>query len=126
MTEPKDLGLSGSLIFCPRVVAIKEKYNFTQILVRIRNMSARVIKIQPRSHLCEHEVTVLRPLSLSNRTESDNTEKKRDEDENLLNVLGEEVNTTDLDKEQRETLSNLLEKWTSLLSKAQLIFENWT
>ena len=49
--EPGDLGLSGSLSVCPRVVSIKENHNFTRIPVRICNISARAIKIEPRSQL---------------------------------------------------------------------------
>ena len=55
-------------------------------------------------------------MSLSNLSEPDNTEKKRSDDEISLSELGVKVNTTDLDKEKKETISNLLQKWRPLFS----------
>ena len=57
VTEAGDFGLSGSLNICPRVVSIKGNQHYSKIPVKVFNISARTLKIEPRSHLCElHEV----------------------------------------------------------------------
>lgn len=118
VTEAGDFGISGSLNICPRVVAIKENHTYSRVPVRICNISARPIQIEPRSQLCElHEVKVLRSLSPPNSMESDRTEKKTYVDETPLSELGVKINTEDLNKVERETIFNVLQKWTPIFSK---------
>ena len=67
--------------------------------VKVCNISARAIKIQPHSQLCElHEVKVLCPLSPSDSIESESNhdiaEKKVHVDTPLEN-LGVKVNMND-------------------------------
>ena len=52
ITEHVDASLSGDLTVCPRVVELKQAGATTRIPVRVCNLSARVIKILPKSLLC--------------------------------------------------------------------------
>ena len=118
MTEAGDFGLSGSLNICPRVVSIKENQHYSKIPVKVFNISARTLKIEPHSHLCElHEVKVLKPWPLSSFVEPDNIANKKCEGEPEMKDLGVTVNTEGLNTEQKETIFNLLQKWTSIFSK---------
>lgn len=52
ITEHVDTSLSGDMTVCPRVVQLKDTGATTRIPVRVCNLSARVIEIPPKSHLC--------------------------------------------------------------------------
>ena len=118
VTEPGDFGLSGALNVCPLVVSLKENNCFHRVPVKVCNMSAKVIKIQPHTQLCElHEVKVLRSLSPSNDIESTPVTKEEKTDETPLSDLGVKVNMDDLNTEQQNCISNLLNKWKPIFSK---------
>ena len=118
VTEAGDFGLSGSFNICPRVVSIKGNQHYSKIPVKVFNISARTLKIEPHSHLCElHEVKVLKPCSPSSFVEPDNIANKKCEGEPEMKDLGVTVNTERLNTEQKETIFNLLQKWTSIFSK---------
>lgn len=121
VTEPGDFGLSGSLNVCPRVVTLKENNKFHRVPVKVCNISARAIKIQPRTQLCElHEVKVLRSLSSSDEIETEPVVVSKEEKQDSttpLHELGVKVNMDNLDEDQQSRIATLLQKWTPIFSK---------
>ena len=120
LTEPGDFGLSGSLNICPRVVTLKENTKYNKVPIKVCNLSAKVIKVQPHTQLCElHEVKVLRSLSPSNDIESepDVVSKEKQDSTTPLSDLGVNVNMDDLNEDQQNRIASLLQKWLPIFSK---------
>ena len=121
LTEPEEFELSSSLHVYPRVVSLSGNNNFNRVPVKVCNISARAIKIQPHSQLCElHDVKVLRSLSPSDSTEPESNHdiaEKKVHIDTPLEDLGVKVNMNDLSEEQQSTISSLLQKWTPIFSK---------
>ena len=70
VTEPTDRA-SSKLGICPRIVTLNKPGKNARVPVRIFNMSAKVLTLQPNSLLCQlYEVKVLR--SCKPETKSDN------------------------------------------------------
>ena len=126
LTEPGEFELSSSLHVCPRVVSLSGNNNFNRVPVKVCNISARAIKIQPHSQLCElHDVKVLRPLSPSDSIEPESNHdiaEKKVHVDTPLEDLGVKVNMNDLSEEQQSTISSLLQKWTPVFSKGPTDF----
>ena len=110
ITEQIDTFPNQSLLVCPSVVSIKVGKT-SRVPVRICNMSAQAIKIQPKSVICK-----LSTAKVVDAWEPTKTKVSQDiSDVNLLE-LGVKVNETILSEDQVEKSYDFLNRWKHIFS----------
>ena len=116
-------GASNRIGVCPRVVSLEKKGNYQRVQVRLFNMSAKVVKVRPKSDLCElHEVKVLRSVDPVPRTEETVNIKQQQvnkaedytDDQEFLNKLG--IDAANITEDQKLKVSEFLLKWKHIFS----------
>ena len=113
ITEHVDTSLSGDLTVCPRVVQLKDTGATTRIPVRVCNLSARVIEIPPKSHLCSlNGVKVVDSWTPDSSQEQETKSKSTSFED-----LGVNIDTENLSDDQEEQAKTLLSKWSNIFSK---------
>ena len=93
VTETSEHGCTSKLHVCPRVVTLNKPGTTARIPVKLFNISAKAITIEPKSPLCElQEVKVLRSADLSRKSEKTtevNVQQRnvaKSETENSVNI----------------------------------------
>ena len=124
VTEPTDRA-SSKLGICPRVVALNKPGKNARVPIRIFNMSAKVLTLQPKSLLCQlHEVKVLR--SCTPETKSDNVAWTQqhtascnidDETEFNLSDIGVDLSNSKLTEDQKVRAAEVFQKWQDIFSR---------
>ena len=124
VTEPTDRA-SSKLGICPRVVALNKPGKNARVLIRIFNMSAKVLTLQPKSLLCQlHEVKVLR--SCTPETKSDNVARTQqhtascdsdDTTEFNLSDIGVDLSNSKLTEDQKVRAAEVFQKWQDIFSR---------
>lgn len=112
VTEHIDSCLSGGLTICPRVVSLKSPGNTVRVPVRVCNLSAKVIYIQPKSLLCSlHSVKVVdswKPESPEQCQTSSETSK--------LEEMGVKIGVENLNQDQLLRVRQVLGNWSHIFS----------
>ena len=121
VTEQKDTSQASGLLVCPRIVSLQKSLGSTaRIPVRVCNMSANVVKIQPKSVICSlNKVDVLDTWSPESSTHTHIPEVEkctRSLDE--VEALGVKVNRENLSLSELEQANSLLSKWSHIFSKS--------
>ena len=121
--------VSSKIGVCPRVVSLNKPEKTVRVPVRIFNMSAKTLTIQPKSLLCQlQEVKVLRgsnPLLGENYTARSNqqtvtTNRKEDESQNKtfrLSDIGVDIKDSKISEEQKEKATEIFRKWQDIFSR---------
>ena len=105
------------MLVCPRIVSLQKSLGSTaRIPVRVCNMSANVVKIQPKSVICAlNKVDVIDTWSPESSThtqipEVDTCTRSLDE----VEALGVKVNRENLSLSELEQANSLLSKWSHI------------
>ena len=115
-------GASSKIGVCPRVVSLDKAEKCQRVPVRIYNMSAKVMTIQPKSDLCElHEVKVLRnidPVDTDKERITANQYHIRTQEESTKDELpsGIKLEGSTLTSEETDELQKFLIKWKDIFS----------
>ena len=115
-------GASSKIGVCPRVVSLDKAEKCQRVPVRIYNMSAKVMTIQPKSDLCElHEVKVLRnidPVDTDKERITANQFHIRTQEESTKDELpsGIKLEGSTLTSEETDELQKFLIKWKDIFS----------
>ena len=114
-------GASSQIGVCPCIVSLDKDQTYQQVPVRIYNLSAKVITIQPKSDLCElHEVKVLHNNDLVATEEETVTVKQHrveeQKDKIEEQIHGIKLEGSNLSLEQADQLQTLLLKWKNIFS----------
>ena len=97
---------------CPRVVSVKPNVKTARIPVRVCNISARPITIQPKSVVCDlHEVKVIRNIDPSFSNPDAEVQSTV-----TLEDLGINLPNDTLTKDQQEKTKDLVGKWKHIFS----------
>ena len=116
------LGASSKIGVCPRVVSLANAEKCQRVPVRIYNMSAKVMTIQPKSDLCElHEVKVLRnidPVDTKEEKMRANQYHIRTQEESIKEELppGIKLEGSTITSEEADELQKFLIKWKDIFS----------
>ena len=124
VTEPLDRA-SSILGICPRVVALNKPRKNARVPIRIFNMSAKVLTLQPKLLLCQlHEVKLLR--SCTPETKSDNVARTQqhtascnDDNETEFNLsdIGVDLSNSKLNEDQKVRAAEVFQKWQDIFSR---------
>ena len=123
ITEQMDSNITSKATVCPRVVSLNNPGKTSRVPVRLCNMSARTLKIPPKSNLCDlHEVKVLRSPSVaqpSDNSDTVNIKQQRivddgDDDDDQPEV---DLDASVLTEEQKHKVRMILNKWQNIFSK---------
>ncbi len=105
---------TSTLHVCPRLVVIDQHTCSQNIPVRVCNLSAKVIKIHPKTTLCElQEAKPVRHWSPSSDKEHVHTPAE----DVTLQQLGIEICKDGLADEEHERATVVIEKWKHIFSK---------
>ncbi|MEW8548544.1 MAG: reverse transcriptase family protein, partial [Candidatus Thiodiazotropha sp.] len=113
-------GASSRIGVCPRVVKISKDEKCERVAVRIFNISAKTLEIQPKSSLCElHEVKVLRsvdPIQQEGKHARNNQQRAQ---ASTTAQLPDKIDLTDsnITEKEKERLKEFLNKWQGIFSK---------
>ena len=121
VTESSGDGSTSRLQVCPRVVSLNKPGTSARVPVKVFNLSAKVVTIQPKATLCElQEVTVLRSADITQP--SDNNTKVNVHQQNA-SVLDEkpsftfDLSESALNDEQKKLAQSFLSKWQPIFSQ---------
>lgn len=118
MTEATEKPQFSGLNVCPRVVSLESTGATVRIPVRVCNMSAKVIKIQPNSVFCLlSEVKVVDSWKPDMSTPKSDTFTNNESFQKLQD-LGIKVNRENLSDEQFLRVQQVLGKWEHIFSKS--------
>ena len=121
VTETAEAGCSSRVQVCPRVVTLNKPGNSARVPVKVFNLSAKAVTIQPKTILCElQEVTVLRSAEFESKPSKSNTVKVHQQ-----NVASKEsassckidLSESCISEEQKTTASRFLSRWQSGFSQ---------
>ena len=113
-------GASSRIGVCPRVVKVNKDEKCERVAVRIFNISAKTLEIQPKSSLCElHEVKVLRSVDPIQKDGKNARSYQQRADVSAAAQLPDQINLTDsnITEEEKEKLKDFLIKWKGIFSK---------
>ena len=124
--------VSSRIGFCPRVVKLDPKGKNQRVPVKIFNVSAREVQIEPRTPLCElQEVQVLRNLEFASKenkvgTQEGNSDNgkaqscqqsvKIDNYDKSTLPSGIDLSKSALDDKQKDEMARFLLKWKHMFS----------
>ena len=121
VTESSSDGSTSRLQVCSRVVTLIKPRKSARVPVKVFNLSAKVVTIQPKATLCElQEVTVLRSSDITQP--SDNYTKVNVHQQNA-SVLDEkhsftfDLSESALNDEQKKLAQSFLSKWQTIFSQ---------
>ena len=125
-------GVSSRLGVCPRVVKLDPKGKNQRVPVKIFNVSAREVQIEPRTPLCElQEVQVLRNLEFASKENTVGTQEgnsdngkaqccqqsvKTDKNYESTQPSGIDLSKSALDDKQKDEMTRFLLKWKHMFS----------
>ncbi len=121
VSETGDLPTAFSV--CPRVVSLKNPGKTARVPVRVCNLSAKTIRIESKSVLCNlEEVNVLRSVPLCEKSDAEN------EEVNVYNIqndephrdFGVDIEDSELTEEQKSKVFNLFKKWETIFPKSKI------
>lgn len=119
ITEPTDKPQLSGLNVCPRVVSLENTGSTARIPVRVCNMTAKVIKIEPNSVFCSlSEVKVVD--SWKPEVSTPNPESCVNKSFQTLQDLGIKVNRESLTEEQFLRVQQVIGKWEHIFSKSSV------
>lgn len=145
VTEPLENTYENRATVCPRVVKLDNHRKNARVPVRLCNLSAKIMKIPPKTNLCElHEVKVIREAPIfkgsylenthqqqaTPETEKENINKRsinqgieRDSCNNVNNKktsYGVDLEESNLTQEQKDKVYRLFERWESVFPKTSM------
>ena len=111
---------SSRIGVCPRLVSLDQTGQNQRVSVRVFNISAKTITVQPKTPLCQlQEVKVLRHADIGLEETKDtarmSTQTVGDEHADLPDGIN--LDATDLSEEQKERATQMFSKWNSVFSK---------
>lgn len=105
-----------TFMVCPRVVTVDSKSNHCRLQVKLCNMSAKRITIKPRANICTvTEAKVVDNLA-SSYNDDDRDNRVSDNNEDIIKTLGIKIDNDNLSPDQRQRLSQVLERWQDVFS----------
>ena len=122
ITEPSEQGSSAKVSVCPRIVSLNNPGKTSRVPVRLFNISAKVVTIQPKSSICElQEVNVLRSAPLHKKetptTEDVRVNQHTASKQEPVQTPKINLNDTKLDNEQKKAVHEFLSRWHHIFSK---------
>ncbi|MCG8030630.1 MAG: reverse transcriptase family protein [Candidatus Thiodiazotropha taylori] len=120
LTEPVEDEQMARVHLCPRVVRTDKPGNTARVPVRICNISARPLTIQPKTNICNlEEVKVMKRDPVKDMT-SDESDQKQDVSSSAKCVRNVTFNLdeTPLTAEQKEHVHEFLDGWKHVFSQS--------
>ena len=124
VTETSQEGSSSRLQICPRVVTLNKPGTSARVPVKVFNLSAKVVTVQPKATLCElQEVTVLRSAELSKV--SSKRSKVNIQQQNVILPDAKTSSNFDLSnsaisEEQKTIAQRFLSQWQPIFSQGPM------
>ena len=124
VTETSQEGSSSRLQVCPRVVTLNKPGTSARVPVKVFNLSAKVVTVQPKATLCElQEVTVLRSAELSKV--SSKGSKVNIQQQNVILPDAKTSSNFDLSnsaisEEQKTIAQRFLSQWQPIFSQGPM------
>ena len=121
VTESSSDGSTSRLQVCPRVVTLNKPGTSARVPVKVFNLSAKVVTIQPKATLCElEEVTVLRSADITQSSDNYTNLNMLQQNASLLDEKPSftfDLSESALNDEQKKLAQSFLSKWQPIFSQ---------
>ena len=118
LTEPVDNEQTARVTVCPRIVRTDKPGSTARVPVRLCNMSARILTIQPKASICNlEEVKVLNRDPVKELTAADTETDKQDANKAATKNMDFNLGATSLTLEQKEHVLEFLSGWKHIFSQ---------
>ena len=121
VTESAQDGSTSRLQVCPRVVTLNKPGTSARVPVKVFNLSAKIVTIQPKGTLCElQEVTVLRSAEIVKSSGNGNKVNVQQQNASVAEKKSSfdiDLSESALNAEQKEVAHNFLSQWQPIFSQ---------
>ena len=121
VTESAQDGSTSRLQVCPRVVTLNKPGTSARVPVKVFNLSAKIVTIQPKATLCElQEVTLLRTAEIIKNSGNGNKVNVQQQNASVLEKKSSfdiDLSESALNTEQKEVAHNFLSQWQPIFSQ---------